>query len=217
MRFSKTYNKRKQRSDYHTVKPIIISERELKKLPKIHNFISIQEFMKGEKKPFKRLATARKIELLKTEYPTIFNHPNFIDSLSSDFALKIKQLDAYFGKNSPSGWHDKEICDIMDEIVSVAEEHNLWDYEIWDVYEEVKREIGNFEFIKLFASGYMYPGKDQEAKALAIEVLKGRKVKLNWENYLPAPLPITAQEIMEEQNMEEEEAKNEEYLEEEVA
>lgn len=159
----------------------LINKKDINRVKLLQNFMPIEEFKEGKSKPFRRFATAKVIHMLRVKYPHVFNNVEFISLLSRETAAKIEELDAYNKNQYPSVYGDSA-SGVLDQMVAVAEEFNLWDETIYSLYKEVSDKIHNFDFIKLF-TGLILSAKDTAALELAIEVLKGRKVRLNWENY----------------------------------
>lgn len=160
----------------------IINRYDIKKIQDLPNFISIGEFMKGENKPFKAFATAILIEKLIVKYNKQFEHIKFIKTLSKSLAEKMEELKKYASNNYPEAYYGSK--SFFNEVARVAVENNLLDTTIIDVYNEVEVTLKNYDFIS-FLDIYAYNTieKEDEIKQLAIEVLKGRKEKLDWENY----------------------------------
>ena len=79
------------------VKFVQFSDRELKNMEKIemHNWIKLEEFMKGENKPFKRIVTAHLIHKLKEQQSSVFSRIDGLGSVSMDFVAKVSTLNQY--------------------------------------------------------------------------------------------------------------------------
>lgn len=169
----------------------LISKNDVKKVQGIHNFISIERFMKGDNIRFKKIATAALVAQFIEKHEVVFSSIPFIRVFSDDFAAKLRGLEEYEKNNNPSGYdHDDEI---IKEIIKVAEEYKLWDYKGFDLLNEVQKEIGIFDFM-LCLDRDETDVLDEKTISLGREILKGRKFKMDWRNYLPPPTPPIEEE-----------------------
>lgn len=178
------------------VKFILLNKHDIKRVKVLQNFISIEDFMKGETKPFKAFATGILINKLINEQDQIFRNESVIRSLSTDFADKMVKLQSYALDNYPTYYYGDE--DLFEEILHVAEDHNLWDYTIYDTYKEISGKIGIFDFIKVMRFNN---DNNDLAVNLAKELLKARRFRMNWQNYVTLNPDITEipKEILDEE------------------
>lgn len=171
----------------------IISKPDIKKVQGIHNFTSIEEFMRGDNKPFKRIATAALIGQLMADHVNVFDRVGFINQLSADFSEKLHKLEEYHTLHDRAFDADD---DIMKAIMETAGEYNLWDYEVYDLIQEVIFKIDTFDFISSLDRNRM---EDGSALEVAKEILRGRKFKMNWQNYPGAePVDQVVEDVLEE-------------------
>ena len=120
----------------------IIGKRERLKIQNNHNFMTPEQFEKS--KPFRRLVTAIKFDSLLDKHRKLKRNSNeiiqkCIPSLQED----INKLRIYVEKNYESG-----NSSMTQAIMDLAESQNLWDYEFMDVYNRVKKELEQYEFLQ---------------------------------------------------------------------
>lgn len=180
---------------------ILINRYEVKKIKNLHNFISIDEFMKGQNRPFKAFATALLIADLEKKHKEVFENTDFVDALSKPLAEKIIFLKEYQKNNFPDVYGHSD--GFLTEVLKVAQEHNLFDESAMLIYNEVSEKAPIFDFIKVIR----YSKRDEvtlDALQLAREILKGRKFRMDWENYLELNPVVQVQEPDEDDDDEEE-------------
>lgn len=145
------YTSMKEREDefkvyarmFPKVKFALIGKNEVKKLPKIHNFIKINQFMSQLTKPFVKVVTANKVNNLLETYDNLINN-NIIENVLKALHKDIETLESY---------KDDYYCS-MDEEVSnsvyeYAKENNIWDREIMEVVNRVEKGMQDYEFISI--------------------------------------------------------------------
>lgn len=194
----------------------IINKYDKKKVQNLSNLISIEEFMKGNNKPFKVFASAMLINGLIQKNEMIFENVDFIANLSTPFAKKMRKLVKYQSENYPKGYYDEE-DNFISEIIKVATENNLFDERIMNIYKEVNDKIGKYNFVKYLNDTHS-PEKE-ECFDLCVELLKARKIRMNWRNYhqpaslvieIPTEDPITDEVLLEAAEIAKEEKEEEE-------
>ncbi len=177
----------KIRDSHLKIQFVLLNESEIKKIEDVHNFISIQDFMKGNTRPFKRFVTALVIGDLITKHDVIFNNSDYVGKLSTVYATKLDALQAYYGLN-----YNEHISDSLKKtLLDTAIAGNLWDTEIYSTYLEVQKTIHMFDFMNCLniqgttwsrmRSDYL---PDARAVSVGIELLKARRFRMNWENYI---------------------------------
>ncbi len=161
-----------------------LGERESAKLEKqreknnLHNFMSYDNFIKGDSRPFGRIAVGILAHKLINSNPHIFRYLSLIEYVHSDLAKACKSLQ----KLPFKAWENTE----ANSILSVAEEYNLFDPKSKQEYDYVKEMVSYFDFLPCLIRKEHYGGSDVIPKAsfpLIVEILKGRKLKLNLEHY----------------------------------
>ena len=121
----------------------LIGKREQLKIKNIHNFMTEQEFQKS--KVFKRIVTSIMFDELVQNYKNIFHKTslevihNVIKPLEDDINL----LQDYTSKNR------KFIRDnqLLDSMIAIAKEYNLYDYQFMDVYNRCKESLDKYKFL----------------------------------------------------------------------
>lgn len=160
-----------------------LSKYDIKKIRHLHNFISMEDFMEGKTRPFKALASGILIKRLIIDNKKVFDQIEFVNSLSSQIATKMVDLLNYTKENRP----DTYKRDIEDDILKVAEENNLFDENIMDIYKEVNENIHIFDFIAQLKIIPSYPEDYLKCLAISREILKARKFRMDWVNYTNTP------------------------------
>jgi hypothetical protein len=157
------------------VKFAIFSDRELTNLQKIeiHNWIHIDKFMEGKHKLFKRIVTAYLINNLYNKYSSVFNKTDTLYKVSSKLSSDIERLDKYKNEYYISG-----DSNLYTSILEIANEHNLFDTSIYDVYLKTKKTLEKLYFLNVI----IYSVSDEEIQALR-DLFKYHKEKIDWEYY----------------------------------
>ena len=141
--------------------------------------------MKGNTKPFKRIVTAYLISELTAKFRSVFNQKEALSKVSEDLSDKLKTLDEYKDTHhSRSG--NSETYKAM---VEVADKYNLYDNNIYPLYEEVKELLEKFPFIETVCSYIRYSeltAKFRNENALMnvlTDLFKYHKHKVNIDRY----------------------------------
>jgi hypothetical protein len=166
--------------DILKVRMITFSERELKSLANIdlHNWISMEEFMKGEHKVFRRAVTAYLISKLMTKNSSAFRKRGNMESISSDLHCKMDALESYHRKNHFSGSDA-----LYESMLGVAQEKNLFDIEMYTTYKQVNAVFEKLPFIETMFEAMHGYGDNQRFKDVIIDLFKYYKQRVNLENY----------------------------------
>jgi len=199
-----------KRSNYKKprVTLVILNRYDLKKVKDLSNFISMEEFMKGKTKPFKAFATAILISELESKYRDIFNSVDFISNLSSGLAQKMNFLSKYKRDNYPDGYISN---DVIKGIREVAEKYNLFDEEVMLIYNEMPDKLEKLDFITVLNYS---PHILQQSLEVAREILRHRKFRMDWENYLQLNPPVVPMKVEDEDEDPDEDPDDEEEEEE---
>lgn len=164
------------------VKFVQFSDRELKNMEKIdiHNWIKLEEFMKGENKPFKRIVTAYLIHKLKEQQSSVFNRIDRLESISKDFVNKINILNQY--EDELYKYANDNIYAAM---LEVAEANKAFDMEIYPIYLEIKALCEKLKFLNPLCG--TLSNWDRESDKNIIEAIadlfKYYKTRIDWKNY----------------------------------
>ena len=121
----------------------IVGKREQLKIKNIHNFMTEQEFQKS--KTFKRIVTSIMFDELIETYRSIYSRSSLdiIQNLISPLEEDIKILQNYTLKNGKT-IRDNELLDSM---IAIAKEYNLYDYQFMDVYNRCKESLDKYKFL----------------------------------------------------------------------
>ena len=164
------------------VKFVQFSDRELKNMEKIemHNWIKLEEFMKGENKPFKRIVTAYLIHKLKEQQSSVFSRIDRLESVSKDFVAKVNTLDQYEDQH-----HRYATDGVYAAILEVAEANKAFDMEIYPIYLEIKALCEKLTFLNPLCgtlSGWSGERDTPIVTAIA-DLFKYYKTRIDWKNY----------------------------------
>lgn len=121
----------------------LIGKREQLKIKNIHNFMTEQEFQKS--KVFKRIVTSIMFDELIETYRSVYSRSSLdiIQNLIKPLEKDIEILQNYTSKNGKT-IRDNELLDSM---VSIAKEYNLYDYQFMDVYNRCKESLDKYKFL----------------------------------------------------------------------
>ena len=121
----------------------LVGKREQLKIKNIHNFMTEQEFQKS--KVFKRIVTSIMFDELIQNYRSIYNRSSLdiIQNLIKPLEDDINLLQAYTSKNGKT-IRDNELLDSM---IAIAKEYNLYDYQFMDVYNRCKESLDKYKFL----------------------------------------------------------------------
>lgn len=121
----------------------VVGKREQLKIKNIHNFMTEQEFQKS--KVFKRIVTSIMFDELIETYRSIYSRSSLdiIQNLIKPLEDDINLLQAYTLKNG------KTIRDnqLLDSMIAIAKEYNLYDYQFMDVYNRCKESLDKYKFL----------------------------------------------------------------------
>jgi hypothetical protein len=167
------------------IKFIIFSERELNNLSKIelHNWIKLDKFMEGINKPFKRIVTAHLIGKLKSKYKSVFGKMHHMEDISKDLYDKINALDQYEQSYNPGYMSGDTEKIIFGTLLEIAEANNLFDGDIYPIYQEVKTILEKFPFIKSVFEVMSSYGSSESLQQVIIDLLKYNKHRVNLNCY----------------------------------
>lgn len=156
---------------------ITFSDRELKKLSSVdvHNLISYEKFMKGETKPFKRIVTAYLIHKLMEKNIRVFYDISTVNDYSEDLASKLISLNRYKDNHYSHGSET-----LYESMIEVANEHDLYDYSIYETYKEVKEVLDRFPFLNIIHGNIRTAS---QRNPIVVDLLKYHKFKVNLNLY----------------------------------
>jgi hypothetical protein len=143
------------------MKVVTFSQRELTivKDSQIHNLISLEEFMEGKNKPFKRMATAYLIKKMMEKYRATFERSQQVGFTSSPLQKRLNTLSKYVSDNyylpGYSGGSGPA-KDFLESMLVIAEENKLFDMTIYPEVLELEEIFEKLSFLNPFLSGVCY-------------------------------------------------------------
>lgn len=164
---------------------LVFSDREIKKIKdlNLHNWIKIEDFMKGDNKPFKRAVTAEVICRFINKYEKVFSRTKEMSTISRQLSDKMSLLYDYVHTNHLNGGSNE----LYDVILAHAEENNLFDQEIYTIYKELNTIFSKLPFlIPMFSrlSTYGWNAGVNEFMPCIQDLFRYYKQRMNWENYV---------------------------------
>lgn len=193
------------------VKFLSVSPREFKALEKIqiHNLITLERFMKGDLKPFRRLVTATLIEKLRDKYPHAFNNMSQLSKISKHVGDKILILETYRRE-----YFTRRYLDDYKMLLDVAEAYNLFDESIYPTYKEMVNFFEKYPFVNTLSRYMSNSSDDDPVRDVMIQMFKFSKIKMNPEMYTTPKEEVKEEsnEESETEDVSEQEEKTEEVL-----
>jgi hypothetical protein len=159
---------------------ITFSTRELKIVEQldIHNLISYDQFMEGKNAPFKRIITGMLINDLINKYRYIFDRIEQIGYVSTDLSKKLRALTDYRSNNHYNS--DEELKKAM---LAVAEEHNLFDQNIYPEYLQMLELFNKLPFLHPLCGRAGYYNESDPMVAVMTDLFKYYKHRVNLKHY----------------------------------
>ena len=167
--------------NHKTTRLVTFSPREMKIVNElnIHNLISLDKFMEGKTKPFKRIVTSHLINKLMRSYPNVFSSIDTINHASKDFAIRLNTLKDYRSKYIISSSSEE----LYTEMLSVAEKYNLFDPEIYSEYLEMKELLLKLSFLNPLMRKVGYAHKEDDVINVIADLFKYYKHRVNLDRY----------------------------------
>ncbi len=174
-------------SSSQKIKYFILSEREHKVAETLdfHNFISIDKFMEGKNKPFKRIITGYLINCLIQNYKETFTKKDILETISVSLHKELVNLLNYHNAN----YHRIGDEDIYKAMLVIAEEHNLFDETIFTEYNQVKNLLDSFPFIEstMEIMPFTYSSSNtnfkEKHKNIFTDLFKYYRIRIDYINY----------------------------------
>lgn len=168
-----------------TVKFALVGKNERKKLDDFSQFINFQQFMTRDCKPFMRLASALKFEQTISDISTIRAQLPIIEHCIPSLMKDINILEEYKEKYLKARLGE----DMKKYILDIAEEKQLFDLSIWDVYKRVQEGIKKYEFISCFKQPYSWETEQiKKYNTVINQMLLFRKM---YHDDLPEQIEVT--------------------------
>ena len=164
----------------NNIKLITFSKKEFQIIEtlNIHNLMSYNKFMEGNNAPFKRIVTANLISQLISKNTNLFNNSYKFAELSTEFQQTLDELQDYRRKNISQYLSG----DALDAMYSVAKEHNLFDYSIYNKYLKMNELLEKHTFINYLSKQFTY-GDNSQLISVFRDLFKYNKIKLNLDHY----------------------------------
>jgi hypothetical protein len=167
------------------IKFFVLSEREHRVAEglEIHNLISIETFMEGKNKPFKRIVTGYLIHELMEKYNDTFNKRVLLTTISKSLHDELTTLAAYSKQHFNSHYADREIYTAMLEI---ANEHKLYDETIYTEYLKIKDLLDTFPFIETTLEVLPHASTNegnQHYLDVLVDLFKYNRIRIDYTNY----------------------------------
>ena len=164
----------------NNIKLITFSKKEFQIIEtlNIHNLMSYNKFMEGNNAPFRRIVTANLISQLISKNTNLFNNSYKFSELSTEFQQTLDELNDYKRKNI----NQYLSGDVLDAMYSVAKEHNLFDYSIYNKYLKMNELLEKNTFINYLSKHFVY-GDNSQLISVFRDLFKYNKIKLNLDHY----------------------------------
>ena len=164
----------------NNIKLITFSKKEFQIIEtlNIHNLMSYNKFMEGNNAPFRRIVTANLISQLVSKNTNLFSNSYKFAELSIEFQQTLDELNDYKRKNI----NQYLSGDVLDAMYSVAKEHNLFDYSIYNKYLKMNELLEKHTFINYLSKHFVY-GDNSQLISVFRDLFKYNKIKLNLDHY----------------------------------
>lgn len=165
------------------VKFCLIGPREVRKLPEIEGkIIKFEEFMKGNNKPFNRLASAILFGRAVKDYNNM-GAEGIVKECIQKYAKDVAELGKYINANYNNfdGNYSME-----EDVIRVCQENNLFDKQLWDVYMRVVENNKKYEFLRVFSKPSVHQPqntKDRYSRVINQMLLFRKKYYNDFEEY----------------------------------
>lgn len=167
------------------VNMVIMSDREIKVLEmyKLHNFMSLETFLKGDNKPFRRIATARLIKMTMGVYDATFDAKPGMRDVLPDLLYDVDRL-VKFKKIYYVDYSVYKSCEEFD-IDKFASDNNKYDAEMYPTLLKVDKIITKFPFIETIGHHMKtYPGVNVDPLIVTLkDMCRYKKARMAKGNY----------------------------------
>ena len=162
------------------IEVITFSARELKIVEQldIHNLISYDKFMEGKNAPFKRIITSMLINDMISNYRHIFDRVDQIEFVSKDLSNKIRTLLDY----KRTHYYDSD-GSLKAAMLTVAEEHKLFDMNIYPEYLEMLDIFEKLTFLNPLCSRAGYFTESDQMVGVMTDLFKYYKHRVDLKHY----------------------------------
>ena len=162
------------------IEVITFSARELKVVEQldIHNLISYNKFMEGKNAPFKRIITSMLINDMMSNYRHIFDRVDQIEFVSKDLSNKIRTLMDY----KRTHYYDSD-GSLKTAMLAVAEEHKLFDMNIYPEYLEMLAIFEKLTFLNPLCCRSGYFTESDQMVGVMTDLFKYYKHRVDLKHY----------------------------------
>jgi hypothetical protein len=170
------------------MKVVTFSQRELTiiKDSEIHNLMSLEQFMEGKNKPFKRMATAYLIKKMMGKYRATFEKSRQVGYTSTSLMSKLDVLSKYAGDNyylpGYSGGN-AAAKEFLESMLVVAEENKLFDMTIYPEVLELQEIFEKLSFLNPFMAGVGYYDEKNPLVNVLSDLFKYYRYRVNLKFY----------------------------------
>ena len=170
------------------MKVVTFSQRELNiiKDSEIHNLISLEQFMEGKNKPFKRMATAYLIRKMMDKYRSTFERNVQVGYTCSPLRKKLDVLSKYAADHyylpGYSGGSDAA-KEFLESMLVVAEEHKLFDMTIYPEVMELQEIFDKLPFLNTFMRGVGYYDEKNDLVNVLADLFKYYRYRVDLKHY----------------------------------
>ncbi len=170
------------------MKVVTFSQRELNivKDSEIHNLMSLEQFMEGKNKPFKRMATAFLIKKMIGKYGATFERSIQVGFTSTPLKEKLQKLSKYAADNyylpGYSGG-SAAATEFLESMLAVAEEHKLFDMTIYPEVMELQEIFDKLPFLNTFMRGVGYYDEKNDLVNVLADLFKYYRYKVDLKHY----------------------------------
>jgi hypothetical protein len=170
------------------MKVVTFSQRELNivKDSEIHNLISLEQFMEGKNKPFKRMATAYLIRKMMDKYRATFDKSRQIGHTSTPLQKRLELLSKYATDNyylpgySGGSGAAKEFLESM---LAIAEENKLFDMTIYPEVMEMQEIFDKLPFLNPFCYGVTFYNEKSPLVNVLSDLFKYYRYRVDLKHY----------------------------------
>jgi len=170
------------------MKVVTFSQRELNivKDSEIHNLISLEQFMEGKNKPFKRMATAYLIKKMINAYKSTFERSSQVGYTSKPLQDRLNILskyasDHYYLPGYSGG--SAAATEFLESMLAVAEENKLFDMTIYPEVMELQEIFNKLPFLNPFMAGVGFYNQESDLVNVLADLFKYYRYKVDLKHY----------------------------------
>jgi hypothetical protein len=170
------------------MKVVTFSQRELTivKDSEIHNLMSLEQFMEGKNKPFKRMATAYLIRKMMDKYRATFDRSIQVGYTSKPLQDRLNMLSKYASDNYYlPGYSGGATAarEFLESMLAVAEENKLFDMTIYPEVMELQEIFDKLPFLNPFMTGVGYYDDKNPLVNVLSDLFKYYRYRVDLKHY----------------------------------